>query len=81
VVGFAAETEELEKRARKKLEKKNLDLVVANDVSKEGSGFATDTNEVILIGRDGTSEALPLMSKLRVAEAILKRIEVIRGRE
>jgi phosphopantothenoylcysteine decarboxylase/phosphopantothenate--cysteine ligase len=81
VVGFAAETEELEKRARKKLEKKKLDLVVANDVSKEGSGFAADTNEVILIGRDGTSEALPLMSKLRVAEAILKRIEVIRGRE
>lgn len=80
VVGFAAETEELESRARKKLEDKNLDLVVANDVSKEGAGFATDTNEVLLIDRDGNSEALPLMSKRRVADRILDRIEVIRGR-
>jgi phosphopantothenoylcysteine decarboxylase/phosphopantothenate--cysteine ligase len=81
VVGFAAETEELEEGGRKKLEKKKLDLVVANDVSRKGSGFAADDNEVILIGRDGKAEALPLMSKRLVAEEILKRVEVLRGRE
>jgi phosphopantothenoylcysteine decarboxylase/phosphopantothenate--cysteine ligase len=79
VVGFAAETEDVEARARKKLEDKKLDLVVANDVSRKGSGFATETNEVILISLDGSSEALPIMSKRRVAEMILDRIEVIRG--
>jgi phosphopantothenoylcysteine decarboxylase/phosphopantothenate--cysteine ligase len=80
IVGFAAETEELEARAQKKLEAKKLDLVVANDVSKEGAGFGTDTNQVLLISADRTVEALPLMSKRRVAEKILDRIEVLRGR-
>ena len=75
VVGFAAETEDLEERARRKLETKNLDLVVANDV---GIGFETDTNEVILIGRDGSRELVPMMSKRNVAEKILDRIEVTR---
>jgi len=80
IVGFAAETEELESRARKKLSEKNLDLVVANDVTRNGAGFGTDTNEVILLAKNGTSEALPLLSKREVAEKILDRIEAIRGR-
>ena len=80
VVGFAAESEELEARARKKLEGKNLDLVVGNLVGKEGTGLGADDNEVLLIGRDGETEAVPVMSKRKVAEKILDRIEVILGR-
>jgi phosphopantothenoylcysteine decarboxylase/phosphopantothenate--cysteine ligase len=76
VVGFAAETEDLEERARRKLETKNLDLVVANDVSVS---FEADTNEVILIERDGSREMVPMMSKRNVAEKILDRVEVIRS--
>jgi phosphopantothenoylcysteine decarboxylase/phosphopantothenate--cysteine ligase len=76
VVGFAAETEDLEERARRKLETKNLDMVVANDVSV---GFEADTNEVVLIGRDGSREMIPMMSKRNVAEKILDRVEVIRS--
>ena len=80
IVGFAAETEELEAGARKKLSEKKLDLVVANDVTRNGAGFGTDTNEVILLAKDGKSEALPLLSKREVAERILDRIEAMRGR-
>ncbi|MGH9462351.1 MAG: bifunctional phosphopantothenoylcysteine decarboxylase/phosphopantothenate--cysteine ligase CoaBC [Vicinamibacteria bacterium] len=80
IVGFAAETEELEARARKKLAEKKLDLVVANDVTRNGAGFGTDTNEVILLAKDGKTEALPLLSKREVAERILDRIEAMRGR-
>jgi phosphopantothenoylcysteine decarboxylase/phosphopantothenate--cysteine ligase len=80
IVGFAAETEELEARARKKLAEKKLDLVVANDVTRNGAGFGTDTNEVILLEKSGKSEALPLLSKREVAERILDRIEALRGR-
>ena len=58
------------------LETKNLDLVVANDVSV---AFENDSNEVVLIGRDGSRELLPRMSKRSVAEKILDRIEVIRS--
>ncbi len=70
VVGFAAETESLLDNARVKLEKKNLDLLVANDVTQEGSGFDVDTNVVTLLGRDGAATPLPLMSKDAVAERI-----------
>ena len=80
IVGFAAETEDLEARARKKLEEKKLDLVVGNDVTQNGAGFGTDTNEVILLAKDGKAEALPLLSKREVAEKILDRIEAMRGR-
>ncbi len=80
IVGFAAETEELEARARKKLSEKKLDLVVANDVTRNGAGFGTDTNEVILLAKSGKSESLPLLSKREVAERILDRIEAMRGR-
>ena len=72
VVGFAAETEDLLAHARAKLERKRLDLVVANDVSAPDSGFAVDTNRVTLLAADGTVEALPLLSKIEVAERVLE---------
>ena len=80
IVGFAAETEDLAARAREKLAKKKLDLVVANDVTRNGSGFGSDTNQVILLAKQGADEALPLLSKREVAERILDRIEGIRER-
>ncbi len=70
VVGFAAETESLLENARKKLHRKNLDLVVANDVTQEGSGFDVDTNAVTLLDRDGAVTPLPVMSKDAVADRI-----------
>jgi phosphopantothenoylcysteine decarboxylase/phosphopantothenate--cysteine ligase len=70
LVGFAAETKNLEANARAKLAGKNLDLIVANDVTKEGAGFDTDTNIVTLIPRVGAAVPLPVMSKHAVADAI-----------
>ena len=70
VVGFAAETESLLDNARAKLRKKNLDLLVANDVTQAGSGFDVDTNVVTLIDRDGNATPLPLMSKDAVADCV-----------
>ena len=74
VVGFAAESEHLEENARAKLATKNLDLIVANDVTAQDAGFGAETNRVVLIGRDSSVEPLPLMSKAAVAEAVLERI-------
>ncbi len=74
VVGFAAETENLLQNAQSKLERKGLTLVVANDVSAPDAGFAVDTNRVTLLGADGASEELPLMSKSEVAERVIERI-------
>jgi phosphopantothenoylcysteine decarboxylase / phosphopantothenate---cysteine ligase len=73
LVGFAAETESVVANARSKLEAKHLDLVVANDVTRPGSGFGTDTNEVVLVDRTG-EVAVPEASKQRVAHAILDRV-------
>ncbi len=73
-VGFAAESQDLVANARRKLEKKKLDLVVANDIKEENCGFGTDTNRVVLIGQDGTPENLPLMRKSEVADRILDRV-------
>ena len=72
VIGFAAETENLLANARQKLEKKRLDLIVANDVSASDSGFAVADNRVTLLTVDGEPEALPLMPKEEVAEHILR---------
>lgn len=72
-IGFAAETEDLVANAQSKLERKKLDLIAANDVSASDAGFAVDTNRVTLLGADGSIEALPLMSKVDVAEAIFDR--------
>jgi phosphopantothenoylcysteine decarboxylase/phosphopantothenate--cysteine ligase len=74
LVGFAAETHDLEAEARRKMEEKNLDLIVANDVNRPDSGFQVDTNEVTLILRQGEVERLPLLSKEEVAERILDRV-------
>ena len=73
-VGFAAESEHLLANARQKLQAKGLDLIAANDISAEGSGFGADTNKVTLLGRDGDEEELPLMSKYDVAVRILDRV-------
>jgi phosphopantothenoylcysteine decarboxylase/phosphopantothenate--cysteine ligase len=75
LVGFAAETGSLA-RAAEKLAKKRVDLIVANDVAEEGSGFGTTTNRVTFVAADGTEEALPLLAKREVAERILDRIVV-----
>jgi phosphopantothenoylcysteine decarboxylase / phosphopantothenate---cysteine ligase len=82
VVGFAAETHDLEAEARRKLREKHLDLIVANDVNRLDSGFQVDTNEVTIIPAEGEAQVLPLMSKEEVAERILDRVvELIKGRE
>ncbi|MCD5401833.1 bifunctional phosphopantothenoylcysteine decarboxylase/phosphopantothenate--cysteine ligase CoaBC [candidate division NPL-UPA2 bacterium] len=75
LVGFSAETEDLVKNAHLKLWEKNLDLIVTNDLTREGSGFASETNQVRLMDREGKIENLPRMSKARVAECILDRVE------
>jgi phosphopantothenoylcysteine decarboxylase / phosphopantothenate---cysteine ligase len=72
-IGFAAETSELIDNAERKLGAKNLDIIVANDVTAPGCGFGSDTNKVTLIFRDGHMEDLPLMSKREVADAILDK--------
>ncbi len=74
VVGFAAETHDLEAEARRKMREKNLDLIVANDVNQPDSGFQVDTNEVTVIAREGEAVRLPLLSKEEVAERILDRV-------
>lgn len=74
VVGFAAETEDLLENAAAKLQAKDLDLIVANDVSATDAGFAVNTNRVILLDAWGNSEPLPLMSKTAVAERVLDRV-------
>lgn len=73
-VGFAAESEDLIKNATAKLKDKNLDLIVANDITAEDSGFDVDTNRVILIDRRGKKEELPLMSKSEAAHRILDKV-------
>lgn len=72
--GFAAESEDLIINARKKLERKRLDMIVANDITAADSGFDVDTNRVTLIDKSGKTEELPLMSKREVAEIILDRL-------
>lgn len=74
LVGFAAETENIEENAKEKLRKKNLDLIVVNDVTQEGAGFGVDTNIVTIYRKNGTKLALPKMSKTRVARVILEEI-------
>ncbi len=74
LVGFAAETEDLVQNARKKLQRKNLDLMVANDVSQPGAGFDADTNVVKILDVHGGVEELPLQTKGSVADRILDRV-------
>ena len=74
LVGFATETENVLQNAERKLRSKNLDMIVANDVTQEGAGFAGDTNIVTLLDRTGQQEPLPLMSKDAVAHAVYDRL-------
>jgi phosphopantothenoylcysteine decarboxylase/phosphopantothenate--cysteine ligase len=73
IVGFAAETERLDANARAKLERKGIDLLVANDVSRTDIGFASDWNEVTLYARDGAVTQLPRQSKAALASALFDR--------
>ncbi len=75
LVGFAAETQDLEKNASKKLTEKNLDLIVGNIVGKPGTGFGSETNQVMFFYRNGDSESLDPMEKDKVAHALLDRIK------
>jgi phosphopantothenoylcysteine decarboxylase/phosphopantothenate--cysteine ligase len=79
VVGFAAETDHVAENARKKLESKNADLIVANDVAAEGAGFDVDTNIVTIFSRDGRDLPLPRLSKAEVAQRILDEALRVRG--
>jgi len=74
IVGFAAETNNIEQYAKEKLIQKNLDMIVANNVTEKGSGFESDTNKVLIIFKNGTIEDLPLMRKVDLADVILDRI-------
>jgi phosphopantothenoylcysteine decarboxylase/phosphopantothenate--cysteine ligase len=77
LVGFAAESDDLKKNAKKKLEQKNLDMIVANDISKKEIGFESDLNDVIIIHRDGKTLRTGKRSKLEISQIIMDEIEVI----
>jgi len=79
LVGFCAETNDLLENARKKIEAKNLDMIVANDVTIEGAGFGTDTNIIKIVKKDGSVIELPLMSKLSAAHRIMDEIATLRS--
>lgn len=80
MVGFAAETQDMLQHAQQKLERKHLDLIVANDVSAPDSGFAVDTNQVTVLHRSGEAESLPLLSKDDVADRVLDRVAALLAR-
>jgi phosphopantothenoylcysteine decarboxylase/phosphopantothenate--cysteine ligase len=80
-VGFAAESEHLIENARKKLEAKNLDLIVANDITEAGSGFAASTNRVTLIDRSGTPRELPCLPKEEVAVRIIDKVAELKAKQ
>jgi phosphopantothenoylcysteine decarboxylase/phosphopantothenate--cysteine ligase len=74
-IGFAAESENVVANARRKLEKKQLDIIIANDITELGSGFDVDTNKVTIINKEGKIEDLPLLTKREVADRILDEVE------
>ena len=80
-VGFAAESEDVVANARQKLKKKQLDLIVANDITSTDSGFGVDTNKVTIIDRDSKVENLPLLTKREVADRILDKVEGLSGKK
>ncbi len=79
VVGFAAETDNITTKAHAKLEAKDLDLIVANDVTHPEAGFEVDTNIIEIISRDGSSRSFPVMTKEAVANEILNRVVALLG--
>ncbi len=78
LIGFAAETEELKENALKKLKNKNLDMIVANDITLPGAGFEVDTNQVKVFKRSGEVTEFPLMTKRELADKILDEIKKIK---
>lgn len=81
LVGFAAETDDLVANAADKVRRKNLDLIVANDVSAPGVGFEHDTNAVVLLRGDGSREDVPLADKRAVARAVLDAVLDLRSKQ
>jgi|WetSurMetagenome_2_1015567.scaffolds.fasta_scaffold04345_5 phosphopantothenoylcysteine decarboxylase / phosphopantothenate---cysteine ligase len=79
LIGFAAETENLIENATEKLVQKNLDFIVANNLTQRGSGFGCDTNQVKIIDRRGTVTELPPLTKEEVAEQVFDRVEALLG--
>ncbi|EOP51889.1 phosphopantothenoylcysteine decarboxylase/phosphopantothenate-cysteine ligase [Bacillus cereus VDM053] len=77
LIGFAAETTNIEEYATRKLREKNANMIVANDVKAQGAGFGTDTNIVTMYRKDGEIIELPLLTKKEVAREILKQIEMM----
>ena len=81
VVGFAAESQDLAAQAAAKLERKGLDLIVANDITQAGAGFGSETNEVLIIDRGGKTEQVSRRSKAEVARRVIERVgEMISGK-
>jgi phosphopantothenoylcysteine decarboxylase/phosphopantothenate--cysteine ligase len=81
LVGFAAETQDLLANAQEKMAAKNLDMIVANDVSRNDAGFESDTNAVKILRLNGDPEDLPLMTKDQLAHVVLDRAkELVKGR-
>ena len=76
---FAAESQNLIENAKKKLEGKNADMVVANDITREGAGFGVDTNIVSIIKRTGDAKDYPKMSKKELSEIILEELFALFG--
>jgi phosphopantothenoylcysteine decarboxylase/phosphopantothenate--cysteine ligase len=74
LIGFAAETENVEENARRKLNDKNIDMIVANDLLGNGSGFGTDTNAVVILDRFGKTQKLPTLPKSQIAFAIVSAV-------
>jgi phosphopantothenoylcysteine decarboxylase/phosphopantothenate--cysteine ligase len=82
IVGFALETEDVLRHGREKLEKKKLDMIVANSAVEKGAGFGVDTNRVTIISGNGEAEEIPLMQKTELADIILDRVEkLLNGRK
>lgn len=77
LVGFAAETNDLIQNAKKKIEKKNLDFIVANDLTQEGAGFGVDTNIVKIIDKKGNIQEYPKMKKYEISNIILDRVKTL----
>jgi phosphopantothenoylcysteine decarboxylase/phosphopantothenate--cysteine ligase len=80
LIGFAAETSDLEANGRRKLREKGLDLIVVNEVGREGTGFGSETNDAMILGRDGRDEPLRTWTKRELATAICDRLaELVSG--
>lgn len=77
LVGFAAETNDVQQNALSKLQRKRLDLIAANDLTEQHSGFARDTNKITLYGADGSVTELPVLSKEQAADALLDKVLAI----